>query len=681
MVKNLFWSGGLASTFRLLQILEDSKVEKINLFYTSLCIDNHESSSVRRMNNKNEVLSINKILKLIDTSKINQIVLVGQHPDLVEFSVMLKEHTFLKTIIIDDFQYEHDIINSCALLYDLGIFEREKNQYASISQLLKKLSITAEVCINKDDDICLALTDMVDENNQLVTEFMKTEIGCIFGSFELPLFHINRLEMIEVSTKKNWINILENTWSCWYPLDNKNCGNCHACQTRPLLILPNIDEKKTNWQIVDEIYNIPIDFNYFSRYEIEFINKYFDELIQKKNILSNQYKEVNQMKTTANISTQPKKFMNLLLTLDSIKNQFDEIRIYLNGYKEVPKELLQYTTHIGPDLTDNGKMFWSNNSNEYYFTLDDDIIYPSDYVEKTIPLIQDRIVTYQGKKTTGIGKNYENSHFSYNFFDNLESEKLVDIGTTGLMAFNTNLFKPNLWKTPLKKMCDLIISLEATLFGLQIICLPHKCDWFKMTIEVDSIKKIKPSEVNQIESSSYDKKTAICDMIQLYKNNEIREKDTISKAGTIRKQDVYILNEVIEEMSLDLTTFYHIGSADGKVLCQMSLISNMKKFIGFEFVNERVNFSNSIVKNFSLDNIEFLIGEIWDISFSNKCVVFLNDILMDQKQTDEIYNKLPIGSLFISHNIPEKTLPINSIKTLASWNKFLTIPLYLFLKS
>ena len=149
-----------------------------------------------------------------------------------------------------------------------------------------------------------------------------------------------------------------------------------------MFILETISEEEVEYFDFLKIQNVDTNIlNFISKFD-----KKSDELIEHFQIKKGH-------KVTANIATQPKRFESLLETLESIDGQFDEIRLYLNNFSYVPDELKKYTTYIGDDLTDNGKFFWSNNEDEYYFTLDDDIIYPSDYVEKTLPLIGDRIVT------------------------------------------------------------------------------------------------------------------------------------------------------------------------------------------------------------------------------------------------------------------------------------------------
>ena len=173
----------------------------------------------------------------------------------------------------------------------------------------------------------------------------------------------------------------------------------------------------------------------------------------------------------------------------------------------------------------------------------------------------------------------------------------------------------------------------------------------------------------------------MCDMIQLYKNNQIRERDKLTIAGSIEKHDVYEIEKEIQNLKEERSNFYHIGSGSGKLLCQISLISDFKKYIGVDSVLERIKFSNSLISNFKLKNIEFQKNDLHKIDISENSVVFLNDITMTPEETNNIFEKLPIGTLLICFNNPKSVLPIKATRAVASWNKFLTKKVYFYLKS
>ena len=82
------------------------------------------------------------------------------------------------------------------------------------------------------------------------------------------------------------------------------------------------------------------------------------------------------MKASINIATYPGREDALVKMLESVRGQFDEVRVYVNQYDDF--ELDNYeiikagATRVewGEDLTDNGKFYFIKDlyKNEYYFT-------------------------------------------------------------------------------------------------------------------------------------------------------------------------------------------------------------------------------------------------------------------------------------------------------------------------
>jgi hypothetical protein len=182
------------------------------------------------------------------------------------------------------------------------------------------------------------------------------------------------------------------------------------------------------------------------------------------------------MKTSINIATYPARFESLLKTLDTLKGQADIIRIYLNEYTEVPNELKDYYCVLGDNLTDNGKFFWLDKAeDEYYFTCDDDILYPPTYVSDTITRMGTHpIVTYHGRVIHKPNQNYYGGYRCFNCFHTMIKDQRIDVGGTGVMCIDTRKFKATVWNSKDLKMSDCILSLEAAKQKVPITILAHK---------------------------------------------------------------------------------------------------------------------------------------------------------------------------------------------------------------
>jgi hypothetical protein len=195
------------------------------------------------------------------------------------------------------------------------------------------------------------------------------------------------------------------------------------------------------------------------------------------------------MLVTANIATYPKRLPLLLNMLKTIDGQFDVIRICLNEYERIPDEL-RYFKQVGKssmylrvqehDLKDNGKyVFLDTMQREQYFTLDDDILYPSDYVRTmTEALRVNPIVTHHGRLLLGRNRSYYSQHKRFHFAEEIRGKWQVDVLGTGVSAFDTSVVKPE-WIAYDERQCmtDLLFSLECAMYNQPITLLPHAHRW------------------------------------------------------------------------------------------------------------------------------------------------------------------------------------------------------------
>jgi len=139
----------------------------------------------------------------------------------------------------------------------------------------------------------------------------------------------------------------------------------------------------------------------------------------------------------------------------------------------------------GVDYTDNAKFkvlehFADTLQPIYFFSCDDDILYPEDYIEKTIEAI-DRyncIVTYHGRILRGEGLDYYRGHTALACKHHYPQNKPLDVAGTGVAAWSTLYFNPTeIYKAKDKCMSDLVFSLEAAKQGKRIMHVGHKGNW------------------------------------------------------------------------------------------------------------------------------------------------------------------------------------------------------------
>jgi len=115
--------------------------------------------------------------------------------------------------------------------------------------------------------------------------------------------------------------------------------------------------------------------------------------------------------TTANIATLPAREIQLARTVKSLYNQVDYINIWLNDYDKVPSWLSdsKISTQLSNNIGDMGKFLFKIDG--YYFSCDDDIIYPPDYVKILKDRLDGNIVTIHGKNFKTPCKSYYHDAF------------------------------------------------------------------------------------------------------------------------------------------------------------------------------------------------------------------------------------------------------------------------------
>jgi hypothetical protein len=157
--------------------------------------------------------------------------------------------------------------------------------------------------------------------------------------------------------------------------------------------------------------------------------------------------------------------------VESLVDQADEIIVYNNSNE-------------AHDYTDNAKFHALTLFNEpvYYFSCDDDILYPSDYVSTMVEAIErtGTIVTHHGRELLGLDRNYYRGHQGFRCLDENKTEQIIDVAGTGVTAFRTDYFNPTeIYKATDKRMSDLVFSLAAAKQGKQITILKHSKNWLK----------------------------------------------------------------------------------------------------------------------------------------------------------------------------------------------------------
>ena len=109
------------------------------------------------------------------------------------------------------------------------------------------------------------------------------------------------------------------------------------------------------------------------------------------------------------MATFPPRREGLIESVHRLLPQCDVMHVYLNGYSTVPTELpkdpkldliLAGPGCRMPDMGSHGKFYWIGDEPGYYCSVDDDILYPPDYIESLVVAVEKygrkAIVGYHG---------------------------------------------------------------------------------------------------------------------------------------------------------------------------------------------------------------------------------------------------------------------------------------------
>lgn len=171
------------------------------------------------------------------------------------------------------------------------------------------------------------------------------------------------------------------------------------------------------------------------------------------------------------MATYDKRRQTRQKSIDSIKYQLDELMVFDN-------------TLYMKDRADNAKFMVMDKIKEraIIFLLDDDLIYPPNYVAYTVDCIKKYgcIITHHGRRLRGLNLNYYTDNQSFSCLNRIGEDVEIDIAGTGVTAFDTKYFHPKgLADDPRLRMSDLIFSLEVAKQNKRIGVVKHEAGWIQ----------------------------------------------------------------------------------------------------------------------------------------------------------------------------------------------------------
>lgn len=202
------------------------------------------------------------------------------------------------------------------------------------------------------------------------------------------------------------------------------------------------------------------------------------------------------MTTIASMASIPSRTVAMRRVVETIAPQVDRMFVYLNGYREVPKQLASHknvfvarsqNTSFG-DRGDAGKFFWSQREERgFRLTCDDDLEYPSDYVEKMVRACEaygcTAVVGVHGYLFRHPFVSMQTSRLVFMFDSALDQDRGVHVLGTGTSLYHTDAIRISSEHFTAPNMADILFALAAQKQAVPMVAIRRSKGWVKQGLD------------------------------------------------------------------------------------------------------------------------------------------------------------------------------------------------------
>lgn len=262
----------------------------------------------------------------------------------------------------------------------------------------------------------------------------------------------------------------------------------------------------------------------------------------------------------AGLAAIPSRESALERVVKSLIPQVDRVGVYLNNWEHIPEFLNHPKVVVARsqdhgDLGDAGKFFWVDNHKGYYFSCDDDLVYPSDYVERIIKKIEDydykAVIGWHGSVISDSFKDYydpiDRRVFSYSVGRPFDID--VHILGTGVLGFHTSTLKVHLKDFERPNMADIFFARLGQQQKIRFVVMEHLAKEIE-TIEAfqeDSINKHGQQQVGSVKNvRAYKNEIATAIKWRLY-NSQSLNIAIIGRFENFKKGGIHKSNLLIQQ--------------------------------------------------------------------------------------------------------------------------------------
>jgi 7-cyano-7-deazaguanine synthase len=211
-VVNILWTGGWDSTFRMLQL--STKDIIIQPFYIL------DDNRVSRNFELNAIRTITEDIRNLPSTQctINDII-ISNVSDIEEDKDITQSYKNLSKKYVIGPQYDwlarfSKNINNLEIGLDNG-------------RAINNITVNA---IKENGDLKRIVDNNKGEYFIIDKSVSSKDIINLWGNYHLPILFYLKLDMKKEAEEKGFIDIMNKTWFCHYPINNQPCGMCDTCR-------------------------------------------------------------------------------------------------------------------------------------------------------------------------------------------------------------------------------------------------------------------------------------------------------------------------------------------------------------------------------------------------------------------------------------------------------------------
>lgn len=205
---NILWTGGWDSTFRIIELAQENV--NIQPYYV---LDNTRKSQ------NNEIETMKNIVKKLE--KDNKTKAMFSPIQFIEINKIEKNEeitrVYKKMHKIYHIGSQYDYLARLALKVNNLEIGLEKAETSKALNFIKACGAIKEVNANG------VKTYVIDK------EKSSYELNLLFSNLNFPIIDKTKLDMKKIAEDNGYEAIMNMTWFCHTPIDNKPCGFCNPC--------------------------------------------------------------------------------------------------------------------------------------------------------------------------------------------------------------------------------------------------------------------------------------------------------------------------------------------------------------------------------------------------------------------------------------------------------------------